>query len=81
MNALHIRPQQTVADPLQLERWLKALKITREHQEDQEARSRLGPSLAQSSATRRHHRASAVRAPATQSAPRLGAAAGACISR
>ena len=34
MKPLHIRQQQTVADPLQLERVLKALKIILEHQED-----------------------------------------------
>ena len=34
MKPLYIRQQQTVADPLQSERLLKALRIILEHQED-----------------------------------------------
>jgi hypothetical protein len=48
MKALHIRQQRTVADPLQSERLLKALKIILEHQEDQDASSMLCPRLDQS---------------------------------
>jgi hypothetical protein len=75
MKALHIRQPQTVADPLQSERLLKALKIILEHQEDHEASSILCSSLDQSSTTRRHHRESTAHAQATHSAPRLVAAA------
>jgi hypothetical protein len=77
MNALHIRPQQPVADPLQSECVLKALKLMLEHQEDHEARSILCSRLDQSSTTRRHHRESTAPAQATHAAPRLVAAASA----
>jgi hypothetical protein len=75
MKALHIRQQQTVADPLQSERLLKALKIILEHQEDPDASSILGSRLDQSSTTRRPHRESTALAQATHSVPRLVAAA------
>ena len=75
MKALHIRQQQTVADPLQSERLLKALKIILEHQEDHEASSILCPRLDQSSTTRRHHREPTAHAQAAHPAPRLVAAA------
>jgi hypothetical protein len=75
MKALHIRQQQTVADPLQSERLLKALKIILEHQEDQEASRLVCPSLDQPSTTRRHHREPTAHAQAAHSAPRLVAAA------
>jgi hypothetical protein len=39
MKALRMRQQQTVADPLQLERLLKALTTILEHQEDSNGRS------------------------------------------
>jgi hypothetical protein len=74
MNALHLRQQQTVADPLQSERWLKALKMILEPQENQEASRMLCPSLDQASTTRRHHREPTAYAHATHSAPRLVAA-------
>ena len=41
MKALRIRQQQTVADPLQWERLLKALTIILEHQEDSNGSSML----------------------------------------
>lgn len=41
MKHLHIRQQQAVADRLQSERWLKALQIILEHQEDPHASSTL----------------------------------------
>ena len=75
MKPLHMRQQQTVADPLQLERVLKALQIIVEHQEDKYASSPLGASLDQSSTTRRHDRESTALAQATYSAPRVVAAA------
>ena len=40
MKPLRIRHQQMVADPLRLERVLKALTIILEHQEDSDASSR-----------------------------------------
>jgi hypothetical protein len=49
MKTLHIRSQRTVADPLQSERVLKALRIILEHQENTDASSLLtdGVSLLQ----------------------------------
>ena len=41
MKALRIRQQQTVTDPLQSERLLKALTISLEHQEDSNNRLRV----------------------------------------
>jgi hypothetical protein len=41
MKSLRIRAQHTVADPLQVERVLKALKLILEHQEDTDASSLL----------------------------------------
>ena len=58
MKALRIRQQQTVTDPLQSERLLKALTIILEHQEDSNGSSMLCSSLNQPSTTRRHHRKS-----------------------
>jgi hypothetical protein len=81
MKALRIRPQQTVADPLQSERLLTALTIILEHQEDRKGRSMLRSSLDQSATTRRHPRESTALAQAPHSAPRVGAAARACIYR
>ena len=75
MKALRIRQQQTVTDPLQSERLLKALTIILEHQEDSNGSSMLCSSLDQPSTTRRHHRKSTALAPATHSAPRVVATA------
>jgi hypothetical protein len=64
MKPLYIRQQQTVADPLQSERLLKALTIILEHQEDRNGSRTLCARLDQSATTRRHHRESTARAPA-----------------
>jgi len=56
MKPLYIRQQQTVADPLQSERLLKALRIILEHQEDSHGSRTLCARLDQSATTRRHHR-------------------------
>jgi hypothetical protein len=64
-----------VADPLQSERVLKALKIILEHQEDTKASSMLCSRLDQSATTRRHYRESTALAHTPHSAPRVGTAA------
>jgi hypothetical protein len=81
MKALRMRHQQTVADPRQLERLLKALTPLLEHQEDRPGSRRRGARLAQATTTRRHHRESTARAHAAHAAPRVVAAARACIER
>jgi hypothetical protein len=75
MKSLRLRAQHLVADPLQSERVLNALKIILEHQEDTDASSPVGASLDQSTTTRRHDRESTALAPAPYSAPGLGTAA------
>jgi hypothetical protein len=75
MKALRIRQQQTVADPLQWERLLKALTIILEHQEDNKGSRTLCSRLDQSTTARRHHRESTTRAQAADSAPRVVTAA------
>ena len=55
MKPLYIRQQQTVADPLQSERLLKALTIILEHQEDRNGSRTLCARLDQSATARRHH--------------------------
>ena len=72
MKHLCIRHQQTVADPLQSERLLKALKIILEDQEKHHASSTLCPSLNQPSAARGHDRESTALSQALHSAPRVG---------
>ena len=62
MKPLYIRQQQTVADPLQAERLLKALTIILEHQETV-MEVALYARLDQSATTRRHHRKPTARAP------------------
>ena len=56
MKHLHIRRQQSVADPLLRERLLRAVKIILEHQENTHASSTLCPSLDPESTTGGHHR-------------------------
>ena len=51
MKPLYIRQQQTVADPLQSERLLKALRIILEHQEDSNGSRTLCARLDQSATT------------------------------
>jgi hypothetical protein len=51
MKPLYIRQQQTVADPLQSERLLKALTIILEHQEDSNGSRTLCACLDQSATT------------------------------
>ena len=79
MKALRIRQQQTVTDPLQSARLLKALTILLEHQEDSHGSRMLGSRLDQPSTTRRHHRKSTALAQALHAAPRVVVAARACI--
>lgn len=45
MNHRYVRHEQTVADPRQKERVLRALRIMLEHQEDADARRTLGQSV------------------------------------
>ena len=61
MKPLYIRQQQTVADPLQSERLLRALTIILEHQEDSNGSRTLCARLDPSAATRRDHRESTAR--------------------
>ena len=55
MKPLYIRQQQTVADPLQSERLLKALTIILEHQENSNGSCTLCARLDQSATIRRDH--------------------------
>ena len=71
MKPLYIRQQQTMADPLQSERLLKALTIILEHQEDEDASSTLCTRLDQSATTRRDHRESTARTQTVYPAPRV----------
>jgi hypothetical protein len=68
MKTLRIRDQLTAADPLQLERVLKALTIILEHQEAPDASSLLGARLDQSATTRRDYRESTTRTQTLHSA-------------
>jgi hypothetical protein len=68
MKTLRIRDQLTAADPLQLERVLKALTIILEHQEAPAASSLLCVRLDQSATTRRDHRESTTRTHTAHSA-------------
>ena len=77
MKTLRIRSQLTVADPLQAERLLKALRIILEHQEAPDASSLLCTRLDQSATTRRHYRESTRRAQTPHSTAELGPAPGA----
>ena len=56
MKHLYVRHEQTVADPLQQERVLRALRIMLEHQEDADASRTLCQSVNPQSAAGGHHR-------------------------
>ena len=56
MKHLSIRQEQILADPLQQERLLRALRIILEHQEDAGASRTLCQSVNAQSATGGHHR-------------------------
>jgi hypothetical protein len=56
MKHLYIRHEQTVADPLQPERLLRALRIIPEHQENTNASRTLCQSVNAPSAIGEHHR-------------------------
>src|SRR5262249_9600556 len=55
MRHLYIRHEQTVVDPLQQERLLRALRIILEHREDTDASRTLCQSVNTPSATGGHH--------------------------
>lgn len=75
MKHLQVGQQQAVADPLQQERLLRALKISLEHQEANHASRTLCQGLHQSTATGGHDRESAPVAQALQPAIGVGSAA------
>jgi len=68
MKVLHIRVEQTVADPRQSEHQLKARKILLAHREGPHASIPLGQSLDQPTTARRDHQAPTALAQALHSA-------------